>query len=99
MVRNPAGEDDLVLCDTGELRRQPACVVGDQGPAGGTDPGAPLEEIATPGPTTIAELAAFLGIGPSTAKAGFYGTGDGRLITADCAWATRRSTRPSWATW
>jgi prolyl-tRNA synthetase len=44
---------------------------------------APLEEVATPGTTTIATLAAFLGIEASrTAKAAFFVTGDGRLVTA-----------------
>src|SRR5258705_206344 len=43
----------------------------------------PLEEVATPGTTTIAKLAAFLGIESSrTAKAAFFVTGDGRLVTA-----------------
>ena len=43
----------------------------------------PLEEVATPGTTTIATLAAFLGIGEDhTAKAAFFVTGDGRLVTA-----------------
>ena len=43
----------------------------------------PLEEVATPGTTTIATLAAFLGIGAErTAKAAFFVTGDGRLVTA-----------------
>jgi prolyl-tRNA synthetase len=39
--------------------------------------------VATPGTTTIATLAAFLGVGPErTAKAAFFVTGDGRLVTA-----------------
>src|SRR6188472_1695462 len=43
----------------------------------------PLEEIETPGTTTIASLAAFLGVGAArTAKAAFFVAGDGRLITA-----------------
>ncbi len=43
----------------------------------------PLEEVETPGTTTIATLAAFLGIETSrTAKAAFFVTGDGRLVTA-----------------
>jgi prolyl-tRNA synthetase len=42
-----------------------------------------LEEVATPGTTTIASLATYLGIGPErTAKAAFFVTGDGRLVTA-----------------
>ena len=43
----------------------------------------PLEEVETPGTTTIATLAAFLGIDADrTAKATFFVAGDGRLITA-----------------
>ena len=43
----------------------------------------PLEEVETPGTTTIATLAAFLGVGADrTAKAAFFVAGDGRLITA-----------------
>ncbi len=43
----------------------------------------PMEEIETPGTTTIASLAAFLGIDEArTAKAAFFVTGDGRLVTA-----------------
>ncbi len=85
MVLNPAGEDVLVLCETGHYaaNRQ---VAGMPKPAAvGADAEAPLplEEVATPGTTTIASLAAFLGIGPErTAKAAFFVTGDGRLVTA-----------------
>jgi len=42
-----------------------------------------LEEVATPGTTTIASLAEFLGVGPERcAKAAFYALEDGRLLTA-----------------
>ncbi len=85
MVLNPAGEDVLVLCETGDYaaNRQVA-VVPKPGPAGGADEAPlPLEEVATPGTATIADLAAFLGIGEDrTAKATFFTTGDGRLVTA-----------------
>src|SRR5690242_19935148 len=82
MVLNPAGEDVLVLCETCDYaaNRQVA-VIPREAPAA-EDP-LPIEEIATPGTTTIATLAAFLGIGPErTAKAAFFVTADGRLITA-----------------
>ena len=82
MVLNPAGEDVLVLCETCDYaaNRQVAVVPKPTPPA--EDP-APLEEVATPGTTTIATLAAFLGIGEErTAKAAFFVTGDGRLVTA-----------------
>jgi prolyl-tRNA synthetase len=85
MVLNPAGEDVLVLCETGDYaaNRQVA-VVPKPEPAGGADEAPlPLEEVATPGTATIADLAAFLGIGEDrTAKATFFTTGDGRLVTA-----------------
>ena len=43
----------------------------------------PAEEVATPGTDTIASLAAHLGVGTdATAKAAFFVTGDGRLLTA-----------------
>ncbi len=82
MVLNPAGEDVLVLCEAcGYAANRQVAVMPKPAP----DPGAPLplEEVATPGTTTIATLAAFLGIGPErTAKAAFFVTGDGRLVTA-----------------
>jgi prolyl-tRNA synthetase len=82
MVLNPAGEDVLVLCQTcGYAANRQVAVIPREAPA--AEEALPLEEIATPGATTIATLAAFLGIGPErTAKAGFFVTGDGRLITA-----------------
>jgi prolyl-tRNA synthetase len=82
MVLNPAGEDVLVLCEQCDYaaNRQVA-IIPHASPA--AEEPAPLEEVATPGTTTIATLAAFLGIGPErTAKAAFFMTGDGRLVTA-----------------
>jgi prolyl-tRNA synthetase len=82
MVLNPAGEDVLVLCESCDYaaNRQVAVIPRAAGPD--EDP-LPLEEVETPGATTIASLAAFLGIGPErTAKAAFFMTGDGRLVTA-----------------
>ncbi|HEU4571858.1 MAG TPA: proline--tRNA ligase, partial [Candidatus Limnocylindrales bacterium] len=82
MVLNPAGEDVLVLCETcGYAANRQVAVIPREAPA--AEDARPLEEVATPGTTTIASLAAFLEIGPErTAKAGFFVTGDGRLITA-----------------
>ena len=82
MVLNPAGEDVLVLCESCgyAANRQVAFV-----PKPDPDPEEPLEleEISTPGTTTIASLAAFLQIGADrTAKAAFFVAGDGRLITS-----------------
>jgi len=82
MVLNPAGEDVLVLCDAcgyaanRQVARTPR-------PEPAAEEQLPLEEVATPGTTTIATLAAFLGIGEErTAKAAFFVAGDGRLVTA-----------------
>jgi prolyl-tRNA synthetase len=82
MVLNPAGEDVLVLCERcGYAANRQVAVVPKPVPAN-EDP-LPLEEVATPGTTTIATLAGFLGVGPErTAKAAFFMTGDGRLVTA-----------------
>jgi prolyl-tRNA synthetase len=82
MVLNPAGEDVLVICENCDYaaNRQVAVVPKPEPPA---EQALPLEEVATPGTTTIATLAAFLGVGEErTAKAAFFVTGDGRLITA-----------------
>jgi prolyl-tRNA synthetase len=82
MVLNPAGEDVLVLCEACgyAANRQVAAIPRPAPPA---EEPLPLEEVATPGTTTIASLAAFLGVGPErTAKAAFFMTGDGRLVTA-----------------
>ena len=82
MVLNPAGEDVLVLCQTCDYsaNRQVAAVRSPDVPAAAQ---LPMEEVETPGTTTIAELATFLGIEPArTAKAAFFVSGDGRLITA-----------------
>jgi prolyl-tRNA synthetase len=82
MVLNPAGEDVLVLCEScGYAANRQVSVIRHAAPA--PEEPLPLEEVATPGTTTIATLAAFLGIGPErTAKAAFFMAGDGRLITA-----------------
>jgi prolyl-tRNA synthetase len=82
MVLNPAGEDVLVLCDAcgyaanRQVARTPR-------PEPAAEEQLPREEVATPGTTTIATLAAFMGIGEErTAKAAFFVAGDGRLVTA-----------------
>ena len=82
MVLNPAGEDVLVLCEAcGYAANRQVAVVPKPDPV--AEAPLPLEEVATPGTTTIASLAAFLGIGEDrTAKAAFFTTGDGRLVTA-----------------
>jgi prolyl-tRNA synthetase len=82
MFLNPAGEDVLVLCESCDYaaNRQVA-------PTTAPDPSAeellPVEEIGTPGATTIDSLATFLGVPTSrTAKAAFFVTGDGRFVAA-----------------
>ncbi len=82
MVLNPAGEDVLVLCENCHYaaNRQVARI---ERTAPEAEAALPIEEVATPGTTTIASLAAFLGIPETrTAKAAFFTTGDGRLVTA-----------------
>ena len=82
MVLNPAGEDVLVLCEAcGYAANRQVAVI--PRPLPPPEEPLPLEEVETPGTTTIASLAAFLGVGPErTAKAAFFMTGDGRLVTA-----------------
>jgi prolyl-tRNA synthetase len=82
MVLNAAGEDVLVLCEACDYaaNRQVA-VVPKREPA--PESPLPTEEVETPGTATIADLARFLGVGEDrTAKATFFVTGDGRLVTA-----------------
>ncbi|HYM52576.1 MAG TPA: proline--tRNA ligase, partial [Candidatus Dormibacteraeota bacterium] len=82
MALNDQGEDTLVLCDAcGYAANQQIAQVGKpESPA--EDP-LPTEEVATPEAPTIAALAAFLRVGEErTAKATFFVTGDGRLVTA-----------------
>jgi len=82
MFLNPAGEDVLVLCEACgyAANRQVA-------PTTAPDPAAEdllaVEEVETPGATTIDSLATFLDVPTSrTAKAAFFMTGDGRFVVA-----------------
>jgi len=82
MVLNDAGEDTLVLCESCNYaaNQQIATVAKPEPPA---EEPRPTEEVATPDAPTIAALAAQLGVGEErTAKATFFVTGDGRLLTA-----------------
>ncbi|MDP2350632.1 MAG: proline--tRNA ligase, partial [Chloroflexota bacterium] len=82
MFLNPAGEDVLVLCESCDYaaNRQVAPTTAPEPPA---EELLPVEEIATPGATTIDSLATFLGVPASrTAKAAFFVTGDGRFVAA-----------------
>ncbi len=88
MVLNKAGEDVLVLCEAcGFAANRQVARTGVPQP-NGAEPRSPaeplpLEEVATPEASTIEALAALLGIPrESTAKATFFTTVDGRLVTA-----------------
>ncbi|HCS49147.1 MAG TPA: proline--tRNA ligase, partial [Candidatus Aminicenantes bacterium] len=82
MVLNDGGEDTLVLCEACDYAaNQQIARVGKPDPA--SEEARPTEEVATPETPTIASLAALLGVGAErTAKAAFFVTGDGRLVTA-----------------
>ncbi len=82
MVLNDSGEDTLVICETGDYaaNQQIAMVRKPEPPV---EEPRPTEEVATPDAPTIAALAQLLGVGEDrTAKATFFTTGDGRLLTA-----------------
>jgi prolyl-tRNA synthetase len=82
MVLNDAGEDTLVLCESCDYaaNQQIATIVK---PEPAAEEPRPTEEVATPDAPTIAALAEFLDVGEErTAKAAFFVTGDGRLLTA-----------------
>ena len=82
MVLNDFGEDVLVLCiGCGYAANRQVAHTRVEIVDGGEP--LPVEEVATPGTATIADLAAFLGIEESrTAKATFFVDQAGRLITA-----------------
>jgi prolyl-tRNA synthetase len=82
MVLNDFGEDTLVLCDNGDFAdNQQIAVVGKPDPE--PEDALPMEDVETPGATTIDALATFLSIPRSkTAKAAFFMTGDGRFVVA-----------------
>ncbi len=82
MALNPAGEDVLVLCEAcGYAANRQVARVGKPEPP--VEAPGPLEPVATPHTPTIADLARLLGVGEDrTAKATFFMTGDGRLVTA-----------------
>jgi prolyl-tRNA synthetase len=82
MALNEFGEDTLLLCETGDYAANQQIAPSAKPERSSERPKA-LEEVATPSTTTIAALTEHLGIGPErTAKAAFFATGDGRLVTA-----------------
>jgi prolyl-tRNA synthetase len=82
MVLNEFGEDTLVLCD-GCSYAENQQVAEAAKPAPEAEELRPVEDVETPGATTIEALAAFLGVPRSrTAKAAFFVTGDDRFVVA-----------------
>lgn len=82
MYLSPLGEDTVVLCSScgyaqnRQVARAAKPVVTPEDPL-------PMERVATPGASTIAELCNLLGVPPErTAKAVFMATSDGRLVLA-----------------
>jgi prolyl-tRNA synthetase len=82
MVLNEFGEDTLVLCDhCGYAENQQIAEV--RKPDAPAEDLAPMEDVETPGATTIDALASFLDVPRAkTAKAAFFVTGDGRFVVA-----------------
>lgn len=85
-ARSAAGEDILALCAgcgyAANLEIATAGLANDQRPAG-SDQAAPVELVATPDTSTIAELAALLGVpAAATAKAVFFSTPERGLVFA-----------------
>ena len=82
MVLNEAGEDTLVICQScGYAANQQIAVAAKPEPD--AEEPLPTQEVATPEAPTIAALAEHLGVGEErTAKAIFFVTGDGRMVTA-----------------
>ena len=84
MVRSPGGEDTLAICAAcGYAANHEVAVAGRQPAAEERGSAGPMEEVATPGCATIAEVAAFLGVPESaTAKAVFFDTPERGLLFA-----------------
>jgi prolyl-tRNA synthetase len=81
MALNDAGEDTLILCDGCGYASNAESAQARRDTTSG-EPLRELEEVATPGMTTIEEVADYLGVLPEqTLKAIFY-AGDGEVIFA-----------------
>ncbi|MBI4199648.1 MAG: proline--tRNA ligase [Chloroflexi bacterium] len=79
MLPTEAGEDTIVLCPACGYAANAERATGVPPPVSPEDR-LPLEEVATPGCTTIAQVAAYVGVPESkTLKAVFY-VADGRLV-------------------
>jgi len=82
IVLNEAGEDTLVLCPGCHYASNAQAAVFDKGSARYGEP-LPLEKVATPGMTTIADVAEFLGVAQEqTLKAVFYTTCEQEVVFA-----------------
>jgi prolyl-tRNA synthetase len=82
MVINPHGEDTLVLCEARNYAANQQ-IAHTHVPDPATEALLPTEEVATPEADTITSLAGLLGVGTDrTAKATFFVTRDGQLLTA-----------------
>ena len=76
MLLDPSGEDTILICQRCRYTANQEVAVARRRATGGPDE-LPLEEVATPGATTIEQVAEQLGVGAdSTAKAVFYSAGD-----------------------
>jgi prolyl-tRNA synthetase len=83
MALSPSGEDTLALCASCGYAANVEVAVAGRAPAPAAPGDAPLEEVATPGAATIADLARFLGIPEAgTAKAVFFDTPERGLVFA-----------------
>lgn len=72
MALNEAGEDSLIICDGCDYAANAESAVARQQEKSG-EPGRPLEQVSTPGTTTIDDLASYLGVATrQTLKAIFY---------------------------
>ena len=81
MLLDPSGEDTILICPRCSYTANQEVAESRRQDPGGAEP-EPMEEVATPGATTIEQVASLLGVGPEqTAKAVFYQAG-GELIFA-----------------
>jgi len=82
MVFSDQGEDTLVVCSScGSVAHVEAATI--HKPDGAEEAEGALAEVATPGCTTIAQVAAFMGVSAcQTLKALFYTAQDGKVVMA-----------------
>ena len=76
MLLDPSGEDTILICPECRYTANQEVAISRRQSPGDSEP-EPLEEVSTPGTTTIEQVADLLGVGAeSTAKAVFYEAGD-----------------------